>query len=174
MNRSVTLLENQFASRCVRHRAKPAPMHLGIRVLDLPQVVPCRHLPVDPSALLVVLCRRLPVDPSVLLVVLFRRPRVVLVRRDRALVAPDTADRAQARLDLQEVLEDLAREDRALVEHSVVHDLEADREHPEAVVLVDLVEEAGPVADLVRVVDDVHREVADVAVGAERTTSSRR
>lgn len=159
MNRSVTLLENQFASRCVRHRAKPAPMHLGIRVLDLPQVV---------------LCRRLPVDPSVLLVVLFRRPRVVLVQRDRALVAPDTADRAQARLDLPEVLEDLAREDRAPVEHSVVHDLEADREHPEAVVLVDLVEEAGPVADLVRVVDDVHREVADVAVGAERTTSSRR
>ena len=89
-------------------------------------------------------------------------------------MAPDTADRAQARLDLPEVLEDLAREDRAPVEHSVVHDLEADREHPEAVVLVDLVEEAGPVADLVRVVDDVHREVADVAVGAERTTSSRR
>lgn len=174
VNRSVTLLENQFASRCVRLRANRAPKHLGTRVLDHPQVVRCRLLPVDPSVLPAVPCRHPRDVHSVHRVALCRHRRVVLVRRGRALEAPGTADRVRARLDLQEVSEDPARGDRALAEHLVVLDLVADRELPEAVVLVDPVEEAVPVEDLVRVVDGVRREVVDVAVGAERTTSSRR
>jgi hypothetical protein len=81
--------------------------------------------------------------------------------------------RERAHRDLREVLEDLAREVRAPVEHSAVRALVEARGHPEAV-LVALVEGDAPVADRVRVVDVGHPEVADVDVGAERTISSRR
>lgn len=173
VNLSVTLLENRSVSLGVTCRVKPEPMLRGIRVPDLPQVARCRLLQVDRSALRVVPCPRHPDARSVRRVVPCPRHLVVRVRLDRAPVVRDTADRVQARRDLQEVSADLARADRALVEHSEARDPAAVREHPVVVPVVQA-EEDDPVADLVRVADVVHREVADVVVGAERTISSRR
>ena len=164
-NRNVTQFANQSGN--------PAPMRRAIRVFDLPLVVRCPHLQDDRSVLRVDRCPHLQDDRSVLRVVPCRRLRAVRVRRDRARVALDTADRARERRDLQEVLADLARADRALAEHSVVRALAAVREHLAAARVV-LVEGDALVADLVRVVDVGHRAAADVDVGAERTISSRR
>jgi hypothetical protein len=169
VNRSEMWLASQSANPGVN----PAPTRRVIRVLDPPLVVRCLLLLVDPSALRVVPCPRLRDVRSVRRVVPCLRHRAVPVRRDRARVALDTADRARARRDLREVLADLARVDLALVEHSVVRDRVAVREHPAAAPVVQ-VEEDVPVAGLVRVVDVVHRAAADVDVGAERTISSRR
>jgi len=173
VNHNEMLRVNRFANPGVTCRVKPEPTLLGIRALDLLQVARFRRPPVDLSAPRVVPCPRPQDVRSARRVVPCPRHLVVRVRLGRAPVDRVMEDREPARRDLQEVLEDLARVVRAPVEHSVVRAPAAVREHPVAVLVVPA-EEVGPVADLVRVADVVHREVEDVVVGAERTISSRR